>query len=62
MRYALWGRKAGEPVWMERLLLSEGSKAQCEKIKELAKRDGYEHFRLTKLDGEKPNFAGTVNI
>jgi len=59
-KYVLWGRKDGDRDWEETILVSSGTKEQIEKVKILAKKDGWTHFRETEENWEEPDFKGTI--
>ena len=67
MEIIVYGRKAGEPAYMEALLaawLSRGDvadKKNFEKVKAVAKKDGFVWFRAAVSHGEKPDFTKIFN-
>lgn len=59
----LWGRKIGAKENEEQILLTDAfpfQPARFAKVRELATRDGFGHFRESVDDGTAPDFAGTV--
>ena len=67
MEIIVYGRKAGEPDYMEALLASWRSrgdtadKLNVEKVKAVAKKDGFVRFRTAVYNGEKPDFTRIFN-
>ena len=60
MEKLLYGRKKGEPDYMEQLL---STKPECfDKVKILAKKDGFVSFRVSEFELAKPDFVGALNI
>ena len=64
MDYLVYGLEKGETRrYMETLLACVDSKEKAEKVKELAKKDGFHSFRDNVFYiGEKPDFTKTINI
>jgi hypothetical protein len=55
--------KGSTERWQEELLLSNATPEKIEKVKVLAKRDGYHSFRVGYVDlGAPPDFGSTVNV
>lgn len=54
----LYGRRNGSEEWQEEILSTRP--AEFERVKKLAEKDGFAHFRVAKFNGEKPNFAAAV--
>jgi len=63
-KYNLYGLAKDETEqYMESLLLSEATKAQCKQIEQRARQDGYHSFRIAAVDlSMPPDFAGSVQI
>jgi hypothetical protein len=58
MEYLLYGLRKGETErYTEVLLARLASPAAAEKIKALAKADGFHSFRIAKFDGSPPDFT-----
>lgn len=60
--YVLWGRKKGEPVWMEAVLCETCSMAHLMEVKSDKMQDGYVHFRIAGYGDEMPNFKEALKI
>jgi hypothetical protein len=59
--YTLWGVKKGEPDYMEDLLYVSNTKENFDKVKQMASKDGYNRFRVSKVDMmEKPDFTKAI--
>lgn len=59
--YTLWGVKKGEPDYMEDLLYVSNAKENFDKVKQMASKDGYDRFRVSKVDMmEKPDFTKAI--
>lgn len=58
----LWGRKTGAEPWQEQLLATQllGEKNKFDRVKELAARDGFGHFRESEDSGAAPDFAASA--
>lgn len=59
----LWGRKIGAKDHEEQILLTDVlpfQSARFVKVRELAARDGFGHFRETVDNGTAPDFTGMV--
>jgi hypothetical protein len=55
----LYGRRAGDEAWQETILCSQPE--NFDKVKVLAARDGWGHFRIAEIDlSQPPNFADTI--
>ena len=53
--WILWALPRGEDrPWMEELLLTHATRSQIEKVKKLAAKDGWHHFRVDVIDLTKP--------
>ena len=58
----LYGRKEGQPEYMEDLLLSNASAAMIHAVKAIAAKDGYTMFREAVVDlTVVPDFVGAIN-
>ncbi len=57
----LWAVKVGDEDWQEQIITTEASRIEA--AKEWATKNGFNRFRVSDYsDGEKPNFAKTVNL
>jgi len=65
-RYVLWGVPKGETDrYNEKILLSNHTLAQCERVKKIAEADGFHDFRISKIDNKplsSSDFTGAINI
>ncbi len=63
-RYNLYGLPKGETrPYMEVLLLTEATLDQCQKVKSIAKKDGYSNIRLAVVDlSTPPDFQNAINL
>jgi hypothetical protein len=63
MEYLLYGlAKNTAESYMEDLLLCTENEDDIETVKELASEQGFHSFRVATYNGEKPNFANSLNI
>ena len=61
--YIVYGLAKGETRdYMTELLLVTTDPANIEKVKKLARADGFHSFRVSTFNGEAPDFTKTVNI
>lgn len=55
----LYGRKIGDPEWMEVILCSQPERFDL--VREMATKDGFSHFRESVIDlSTPPDFRKTV--
>lgn len=61
--YLLYGlAKDATERWQEDLLATGlADPAAAERIKEIAKADGFHSFRIARFDGQAPDFTKTLN-
>lgn len=59
--YVLWGRPCGSTDALdEKVLLSEATQAQCDRVRPIAAKDGWYTFRQVALDNKVPDFAACL--
>lgn len=59
--YILYGTKKGDPQWKEQILKTGCNESNFEKtfekVQELARKDGFDRFRIFIYNGEQPDFS-----
>ena len=63
-RYTVFGRRKGEPEWVEALICDTGNEARYKESVRRAKEAGYEITRIYKPNTNlsAPNFAAAVKV
>lgn len=62
--YVLWAVPVGDPDWYEAVITTAptANDPKFAKAREWATANGFDRFRLARMDGVAPNFAATVAI
>jgi hypothetical protein len=60
--FVLWATRIGAESWQEDLITSTTDKDHLSKAKAWALANGFTNLRVSKFtEGDKPDFAGTIN-
>ena len=60
MEKILWAVKKGDEDWMETLIVSTDDNIKFENAKKWAEENGFNRFRTSIFNNEKPNFTKCV--
>ena len=60
METILWAVKIGAADWEEEVITSTANKEHLEKAKAWALTNGFDRLRVSKWNGEKPDFVGAI--